>query len=365
MVDFREILESIASAGDAGYYSSPEHGRSTAFRQAIYAGGNPSLEAQSYAESRARNDALKASQREESRRGDLESLLPGIMQGLKGKSPQDVFDVLSPVLGVDQAYQYASNFAKTQRDSAPDIDYTTDPQGNVIAIDKAQGSARYVPLGDTSNAPMESVEPLPYDDQTLPEGLSPAGRASFEDQLIKQRFDESKKKKEFMARKPQARRSAQTAADKMLDSIDLIDREIGNVDWTTAGTVGAALSSLPITTDASDLKSQIDTLLARSGFDEIVEMKKSGGTLGAVSNNELNLLQAAKVNLQNSQSADQLRQNMLLLKDQLKKSRKAIFDAYKEDYGEEISSGNDVPQSLLDKGITPEVYREYKKKKGL
>jgi len=60
--------------------------------------------------------------------------------------------------------------------------------------------------------------------------------------------------------------------------------------WTTS--YGASLSSLP-SADARTLKGLLDTLKANSAFTTLTNLKRSGGTLGAISEAELNLLERA------------------------------------------------------------------------
>lgn len=100
--------------------------------------------------------------------------------------------------------------------------------------------------------------------------------------------------------------------------------------WTT-GLQGGLLSALP-NTDAYDLKLQVDTLLANSGFDTLTALKEAGGTLGAVSEKELALLQATKQNLLQSQNQKQFLSNLEKFKKQRELSLQAIREAYEQDY---------------------------------
>lgn len=74
----------------------------------------------------------------------------------------------------------------------------------------------------------------------------------------------------------------------MTNTIAKVKELIGG--WTT--TYGASLSDIP-GTDARMLKGLLDTLKANSAFTTLTSLKASGGTLGAISEAELNLLERA------------------------------------------------------------------------
>ena len=78
---------------------------------------------------------------------------------------------------------------------------------------------------------------------------------------------------------------------------------------------GAFLKGVP-GTDAKALDSLFETIRANIGFDKLQAMREAsptGGALGQVSDRELKSLQAVFGNLDQAQSADQLRYNMKLL----------------------------------------------------
>lgn len=78
------------------------------------------------------------------------------------------------------------------------------------------------------------------------------------------------------------------------------------------GIAGAALSTIP-GTPQRDAKGLIDTIKSNVAFDRLQKMREAsptGGALGAVSAPELNLLQSAIGNLEQSQSKDQFERNV-------------------------------------------------------
>ena len=108
-----------------------------------------------------------------------------------------------------------------------------------------------------------------------------------------------------------------------------IDEILPEVGIATAG-FGSLLAGVP-GTPAADLKANIDTILANVGFEELQAMRDNsptGGALGQVAVRELELLQATRANITNSQSPTQLRRNLLKLKNQVKSSKKRLEAAF-------------------------------------
>lgn len=118
---------------------------------------------------------------------------------------------------------------------------------------------------------------------------------------------------------------------------DFLDEKINSVldrsnEWTT-GFRGAVTASIP-GTPAFDLRSDVNTILANAGFDQLQQMRDNsptGGALGQVSERELELLQSAAQNLETSQSPVQFRRNLRDFQKQRRKSLEAIRKAYRED----------------------------------
>lgn len=95
-----------------------------------------------------------------------------------------------------------------------------------------------------------------------------------------------------------------------------IDKAIENTSGLTAGLGGSILGNLP-GSGATDLKSTIDTIVANIGFDRLQQMRDSsptGGALGGIAVQELNMLQAVLGSLSQSQSPAQLKENLVRLK---------------------------------------------------
>lgn len=98
--------------------------------------------------------------------------------------------------------------------------------------------------------------------------------------------------------------------------ISKIDSALGKVGMGTTG-IGSFTSKIPGTTGA-DLAADLQTIQANLGFEQLAQMKaqsRAGASgLGALSDNEMQLLVSALNNLKQSQSPTQLRQNLLAVK---------------------------------------------------
>ena len=91
-----------------------------------------------------------------------------------------------------------------------------------------------------------------------------------------------------------------------------IDQALSKVGYTTAG-IGSFSKNIPMTS-AKNLSSDLETVKALLGFEQLGEMKnqsRAGASgLGALSDREMNLLTSARANLDQAQSPDQLRERL-------------------------------------------------------
>lgn len=118
------------------------------------------------------------------------------------------------------------------------------------------------------------------------------------------------------ADKSQQDAANQTQTQRQADIVTQdIDRALGIIDQspnTTTGMGGALLQNVPDTA-ARDVRGLIDTIKSNVGFDKLQAMRNAsptGGALGQVSERENSLLQATIGNLEQSQSTQQLRDNL-------------------------------------------------------
>jgi hypothetical protein len=100
-----------------------------------------------------------------------------------------------------------------------------------------------------------------------------------------------------------------------------IDRVLSIIDTSggafTTGLGGILAANVP-GTPAHDASKLLDTIKANTSFEALQAMRNSsptGGALGSITPRELDLLQATKGNLEQSQTEDQLRFNLNRLRD--------------------------------------------------
>lgn len=108
----------------------------------------------------------------------------------------------------------------------------------------------------------------------------------------------------------------QAAIDQADTVMHKIDQAIGNVGGMTTGVGGSLMGMVP-GTKAVDLQKDIDTVKANLGFSTLQEMRRNsptGGALGQVAVQELNMLQSTVASLDRSQSGEQLKRNLLEVK---------------------------------------------------
>lgn len=122
---------------------------------------------------------------------------------------------------------------------------------------------------------------------------------------------------------------------------ELIDTSIAPMinNWTT-GTFGSFLSGIG-GTNAANLESNLDTLKAVAGFSELTALKARGGTLGAVSEMELQMLTSLWGALRNSQSPEAFRLNLDRYMRRVEQSWQNIASEYELRYGESAQGAVD------------------------
>lgn len=115
--------------------------------------------------------------------------------------------------------------------------------------------------------------------------------------------------------------------------ISTIDKAVAKISpWSTG--YGAFLDVLP-ETDARELKNLLDTIRANIGFDKLQRMRDAsptGGALGQVSELENKLLQATSGAL-DAKQPEQLRENLLIIKDLYNQILEEKSAAFNTDFG--------------------------------
>lgn len=104
-----------------------------------------------------------------------------------------------------------------------------------------------------------------------------------------------------------------------------IDSAIEKTDKGNTGFLGQFKPS-------PDLDGLLETIEAGTAFTSLVELKAQGGTLGALSETELDLLKSKIANVRRSQSQEQLDANLEILKLTMENSMRRVKQAYEMEY---------------------------------
>lgn len=115
--------------------------------------------------------------------------------------------------------------------------------------------------------------------------------------------------------KEMADRQLLIGRDAVVRSVDRITENMDKATLPTVGTFGPIVSRIGGTA-ASNIADDIKTIEARSSLDAINALRQQGGTLGAITEGEHALLAAAIVNLKQSQTEAQFRENLQIVKQQ-------------------------------------------------
>lgn len=134
-----------------------------------------------------------------------------------------------------------------------------------------------------------------------------------------------------------------TNIDKLIPQLD---EDIAS--WwpsNVAGFGGKILSNIP-GSEARDFEARLETIKANIGFDKLQAMRDAsptGGALGQVSEMELRQLNASMGNLEQSQSPEQLRENLIAVREQYVRTLAAI-NAQRQGF-QQMQGGGGLTQS--------------------
>jgi hypothetical protein len=139
--------------------------------------------------------------------------------------------------------------------------------------------------------------------------------------------DQSEKALEAQLAQNKAGKAVQLQFTKANRIIDQVDAVLPKVGWQTAGVAG--LFSFVPGSVQKDLQTEINSIKANIGFNELQEMRNAsptGGALGQVAVQELDFLQSTLGSLDSKQSPGQLRENLMQVKSHFQ-NWKAITEA--------------------------------------
>jgi hypothetical protein len=194
----------------------------------------------------------------------------------------------------------------------PQYEYKERPDGTLIAIDKKNPSNMRVlaaPGGGRDAIKFEA------DKAGAVEQAKRVGSVQYEaDKAGAVEAAKARATKEVA--KPEQDKQNKQVADIVTQDIDRAIKTMDKAILPTTGSAGNVVSMVGGTA-AHDLSKLLDTVKANAGFQELAKMRAAsptGAALGSVTERELALLQATVGNLEQSQSEDQLKDNLRRVK---------------------------------------------------
>lgn len=279
---------------------------------------------------------------------------PSVLQQLGLGQPTNYQSHLVPQGGVPQrantaqnvgSYGQGRNPAITQNygDIKPrnlgqaDIEALIDGAGGVVAgTPRLEGRPQY--SGDTPGAKKSTTNAAIGVDAALDTEAGKLGLKR-EDELLRERDTEELNLKSFV----------QGTKDINETIKDLYD----NAGVFTNGLLSQASSGIG-GTPAHDFASNLKVLESDAGLSKLIEVKKQGGTFGALQEKELDLLISSRAALAQSQSPAQFRENLITYQERRNRAIPLLTDVFEKKFGS-------VPEGLtdgLDKNIIKRSYKE-------
>jgi hypothetical protein len=128
----------------------------------------------------------------------------------------------------------------------------------------------------------------------------------------------AKEAEEKAAKEARGQAATKRTAQNVMEAITGVEKLVGGSNLPVTGAPGSILARLPGTA-AHDASKLLDTVKSNIGFNTLNEMRANsptGGALGSVTERELALLQSTVANLEQSQSSDQFKANLEIVKNQ-------------------------------------------------
>lgn len=238
-----------------------------------------------------------------------------------------VFDAQGNVAGVRNAAGVIQSVAERERATADARAASEASYAGAIAGARAQGSAPFEiatvqgPQGQTitgSRADLLGMGPIagPTPDQVLGAEL------------------ETRRQADERANLPAAQNRIQAAERSSQVVTRAIDQALNQIGPFSTGVVGAITAPVP-GTPGRDLRSVIDTIKANVGFDYLQQMREAsptGGALGQVAVQELQMLQSVVGSLDPNQSPEQLERSLRQVRDLITNGMEWRRNSFQERY---------------------------------
>ena len=168
-------------------------------------------------------------------------------------------------------------------------------------------------------------------------------------------IEQNKKNIEKQAIEPKVKSGIANLASSIGELNKTIDKAIAGTDYLTSGFIGQKTQKIG-GTPAADLKATLTTIGADSALSKLQEIRDAsptGGALGAITERELDLLRDSAAALAQTQSPEQLRENLRNYKRIRNEALSRVMAAYKEQYGEEINA--EIPAESKRRRFNPDT----------
>lgn len=219
---------------------------------------------------------------------------PGPQMAQAGGNRAQIVEMLnSPNPGIRKMGKSLATSLISKQMTPADYDIQQRPDGTVIAVNKKNPEDMRV-----INAPGAGKSAIQFEADKAAAVATAKGKAE----------------KDLVA--PEKRKQEQLVGDIITTDIDRAIKLVDSADLPTTGLAGSFLSNIGGTA-ARDVRALVDTVKANAGFQELNKMRAAsptGGALGSITEKELALLQATIGNLEQSQTADQFKDNMRRVK---------------------------------------------------
>lgn len=131
---------------------------------------------------------------------------------------------------------------------------------------------------------------------------------------------------EKQAAKAESAQGSLAAVESQLETVNKALSSPQLTGWDKPGSFSYKARQLtPFANEAKDYQALLDTVGSQQVLGNLMELKKTGGTLGQVSEKELEVLKAAKASLTSAQSAESLERALKTIKGSLERVQRAVI----------------------------------------
>ena len=165
-----------------------------------------------------------------------------------------------------------------------------------------------------------------------------------EEKLKILREDAERERVKFADERKGAKRGVESSLLELQNTRDILDELLGTKEIAPGkkidlddftGTFNQMVAARFKGSEAADIQSKFDTLKARSTFKALTDLKARGGTLGATSEGEINLLGQSADGVNRDQSTAVMKAELQKFRDQVDGTIRRLQIAFETDYGSE------------------------------